>query len=477
MLYYEPMKRGRLPKYYSHLTVLWLALDIFVAIGSLYIILSIFDLEHDRQFIKNAILITLCITVVYPLMELFSRLRTRPIGQEINHLFKAWYKVLGLLLVVDYLTEHLYLHPVRVFTLWAFAAYASQLVIHLGIRQLISRLRSRGYNIRYALMVGTRQFSEEFHACLRANEWMGIRMVGYLSEPAWEDAPEKESAASPDKLPLLGGLSDLKQTIEKFSVGEIFITLPTEKSSHVESVAKNLLNFPVNTYWVPCACLPTYLRHYVSNINGNPVICLSDSPMRKGQQFLKRILDIVLSSILLILLLPLLTLIAIAVKLSSPGPIIYTQLRSGLYGEKIGMWKFRTMRMMKEGEVEKQATRADDRITPIGKFLRKWSLDELPQLANVLEGSMSIVGPRPHPLWLNDQYWGKLDAYMLRHHVRPGITGWAQVNGLRGETDTPNKMLKRLEFDLYYINNWSILLDLKILLLTVKAVLSRENAF
>jgi putative colanic acid biosynthesis UDP-glucose lipid carrier transferase len=306
---------------------------------------------------------------------------------------------------------------------------------------------------------------------------MGIKVLGYLSEKDWEDRSEQEAAAGADSLPMFGGLDDLQPIIESLSIGEIFITLPTEKSRHVETVARQLLNFPVNTYWVPCASLPTHLRHYVSNIDGNPVICLSDSPMRKGPQFLKRLLDVIFSIILLVLLAPLLLLIAVAVRLSSPGPVIYKQMRAGLYGERIAMWKFRTMRVMKEGEIEKQATRSDNRITPVGGFLRNWSLDELPQLVNVLQGNMSIVGPRPHPLWLNEQYRGKLDAYMLRHHVKPGITGWAQVNGLRGETDTPAKMLKRLEFDLYYINNWSIFLDLKILLLTVRAVLIRENAF
>lgn len=477
MLYHESMKRGRLPKFYSCLSGVWLSLDIVFTVGTLFVTLVVFNIEIDRHFIVASIVISLFIFFIYPLMELFNRLRTRPIMEESNYLFKAWYKALGLLLLVGYVTEHIYLYPVKVFATWACLAYVSQLALHLGVRFILNALRARGFNIRHAILVGPGGSSLQFHKHLIDNEWMGIKVVGCLSERAWVSNEEKESFVGQNKLPLLGGLNDLEKVIEKFSIGEIFITLPAEKSEHVILVAKALLNFPVNTYWVPCGNLPTYLRHYVSSIDGNPVICLSDSPMRKGQQFLKRVLDVVFSSILLVLLSPLLTLIAVGIKLTSRGPVFYHQPRCGLYGEKITVLKFRTMRMMKEGEVEKQATRSDERITSIGGFLRKWSLDELPQLLNVLQGKMSLVGPRPHPLWLNDQYKGKLDAYMLRHHVRPGITGWAQVNGLRGETDTPEKMLNRLKFDLYYINNWSIFLDIKILLLTIKAVSTRENAF
>jgi putative colanic acid biosynthesis UDP-glucose lipid carrier transferase len=475
LLYHEFVKRGHFPKYYSWLSSLWLALDMAVAVCAFFATLVAFDVALDHPFIPACLLIMSCIFFIYPLMELFSRIRTRPITQEINYLFKAWCKVLALLLVVAYVTGHIHFYPVKVVVLWAAVAYAAQLGLHLGVRTILNALRKRGFNIRYALMVGTRDCSRQFHQHLLANEWMGIKVLGYLSEPAWEEGTEPATAA--DSLPLFGGLDNLQQVIESLSIGELFITLPAEESVHVEAVAKKLLNFPVNTYWIPCASLPTHLRHYVSSIDGNPVICLSDSPMRKGPQFLKRALDVIFSTILLLLLAPLLGLIALAIKCSSPGPVIYKQPRAGLFGEEIAMWKFRTMHVLQAGEVEKQATRTDSRITPIGGFLRRWSLDELPQLVNVLQGNMSIVGPRPHPLWLNEQYRGKLDAYMLRHHVKPGITGWAQVNGLRGETDTPAKMLKRLEFDLYYINNWSIFLDLKILLLTVRAVLNRENAF
>ncbi len=476
MLYHDVIKRGRFSKFYSYLATLWLLLDISVVILVLFAILTVFGIEIDHYFIVISLVSTLCIFFVYPLIELFNRIRTRPIVQESLYLFKAWYRVVALLLCVGYFTGQIYFYPVEVIFIWVISAYLGQLSMHLGARCLMNRLRGRGCNIRYAVLVGTRNFSQRFHAHLLSQQWMGIELVGYISEPEWENSFDK---TRPEiyNMPLLGGLDSLEQVIEDHFVGEVFITLPSERSDVVEPVAKALLNFPINAYWVPSASLPTYLNHYISNINGNPVICISDSPIRMGQQFLKRGFDVVCSLILLVLIAPFLALIAIVVKLSSPGPIIYKQVRQGLYGEKIQIWKFRTMRMAKEGEIEKQAIPSDSRITPIGKILRRWSIDELPQLFNVLQGKLSIVGPRPHPVWLNEKYKGEVDAYMLRHHVRPGITGWAQVNGLRGETDTVKKMNDRLLYDLHYINHWSPLLDLKICLMTFKVVIVGENAY
>lgn len=476
MLYHDVIKRGNFSRFYSYLAALWLFLDICVVILVLFSALTLFGIELDNYFFLISLLSALCIFFVYPLIELFNRIRTRPIAQESRYLFKAWYKVVALLLCIGYFSGQIYYYPVEVLSLWVICAYLSQLSMHLGARCIMNKLRGRGCNIRHAVLVGTRNFSQQFHAHLLTQQWMGINVVGYLSEPEWEEPAAKDR---PDiiNMPLLGGIESLEQVIEDHFIGEIFITLPAERSDVVGSVAKLLLNFPINVYWVPSASLPTYLNHYISNINGNPVICISDSPIRMGQQFLKRAFDIVCSFILLTVLAPFMVAVSLGVKFSSPGPIIYKQMRQGLYGEKIQIWKFRTMRMLKKGEIEKQASRHDSRVTPIGKILRRWSIDELPQLVNVLQGKLSIVGPRPHPVWLNEQYKGEVDAYMLRHHVRPGITGWAQVSGLRGETDTLEKMNDRLKYDLHYINNWSPLLDLKICLMTFKVVIAGKNAY
>jgi putative colanic acid biosysnthesis UDP-glucose lipid carrier transferase len=212
-------------------------------------------------------------------------------------------------------------------------------------------------------------------------------------------------------------------------------------------------------------------------MGGVPVVGLMVAPFTGINGFIKRGSDIVLSLLILLLISPLLVLLAIAVKASSPGPVIFRQRRTGLDGEIIEVFKFRSMRAADDGPVVVQAKRGDSRITPFGAFIRKTSLDELPQFVNVLQGRMSIVGPRPHAVAHNEQYRKLVKAYMARHKVKPGITGWAQVNGLRGETDTLEKMAARIEFDLEYLRNWTLGLDLLIIARTVKLVFFDRSAY
>ncbi len=202
-------------------------------------------------------------------------------------------------------------------------------------------------------------------------------------------------------------------------------------------------------------------------MNGVPVVPLYDTPLSGINRVLKRVEDIVLSSLILLLISPVLCCIALAVKLSSPGPIIFRQTRYGMDGKPIMVWKFRSMKVMENDKVVTQATQNDPRVTRVGNFLRRTSLDELPQFINVFTGGMSIVGPRPHAVAHNEQYRTLIEGYMLRHKVKPGITGWAQINGWRGETDTLEKMEKRIEFDLEYIREWSLWFDIKIVFLTI----------
>jgi putative colanic acid biosynthesis UDP-glucose lipid carrier transferase len=216
----------------------------------------------------------------------------------------------------------------------------------------------------------------------------------------------------------------------------------------------------------------------MQEIKGMPVFSVFDTPLSsKSSQVLKRIEDVLLSIIILVLISPILLVIAIAIKLTSKGPVIFKQKRYGLNGKEIKVYKFRSMTTQDNGTVVKQATKNDSRITPLGAFLRKTSLDELPQFINVLQGKMSIVGPRPHAVAHNEEYRKIVPKYMQRHLVKPGITGWAQINGWRGETDSLEKMEKRIEFDLHYINSWNLWLDIKIILLTVFKGFINKNAY
>jgi len=215
----------------------------------------------------------------------------------------------------------------------------------------------------------------------------------------------------------------------------------------------------------------------LQDMNGVPVVGICETPFTGTNELLKRVSDVVLASLILLILLPLLLPIALGVKLSSPGPVIFKQRRNGLDGEEIWIYKFRSMTTQDNGHTMAQATKHDARVTPFGAFLRRTSLDELPQFFNVLQGRMSVVGPRPHAVAHNEMYRKLISAYMVRHKVKPGITGWAQVNGLRGETDTTEKMAARVEFDLEYLRNWSLGLDLQIIVRTVRVAFFDRNAY
>jgi len=260
-------------------------------------------------------------------------------------------------------------------------------------------------------------------------------------------------------------------------IGEVWVAAPWEDHELLEATLDALKESTVDLNVIPDLYQYRLLNQGIVEWSGMPVINLSGTPMTGAEQKIKSVFDRVVSSLLTILLLPVLLLIALLVRLSGPGPVLFRQKRHGIGGDAIEIFKFRSMIHDAEllGEVD-QASREDQRITPIGRFLRRSSLDELPQLFNVLLGEMSLVGPRPHPLELNKLFKSRIPKYMLRHKVKPGITGWAQINGYRGITDTEEKMALRIEHDLWYIQNWSLWLDIKILLQTPLAMIHR-NAF
>ena len=237
--------------------------------------------------------------------------------------------------------------------------------------------------------------------------------------------------------------------------------------ARVKKLVHQLADTTCSVLLIPDVFTFNILHSRLEEMNGVPVVPLYDTPLSGVNRLLKRAEDIVLATLILLLISPVLCCIALAVKLSSPGPVIFRQTRYGMDGKPIKVWKFRSMKVMENDKVVTQATQNDPRVTKVGNFLRRTSLDELPQFINVLTGGMSIVGPRPHAVAHNEQYRQLIEGYMLRHKVKPGITGWAQINGWRGETDTLEKMEKRVEFDLEYIREWSVWFDIKIVFLTV----------
>jgi putative colanic acid biosynthesis UDP-glucose lipid carrier transferase len=302
---------------------------------------------------------------------------------------------------------------------------------------------------------------------------LGLKFLGY-----YDDRPDERTADLPKKAEhKLGKLDRLVESAKAGGVEVIFITLPMRAEERIREIIRELADSTVSVYIVPDLFVFQLLHSRWSDVQGVPVVSVFENPFYGVDGILKRAVDLVLASFLMLLAAIPMALIALAVKLTSAGPVLFRQLRYGLDGKEILVWKFRTMTVCEQGSEVVQATRNDSRLTPIGGILRRSSLDELPQLFNVLLGQMSLVGPRPHANCHNEFYRTQIEGYMLRHKVKPGITGLAQINGCRGETETLDKMENRISFDHQYIREWTIWLDLKILLKTFGVVFSREGAY
>jgi putative colanic acid biosynthesis UDP-glucose lipid carrier transferase len=276
---------------------------------------------------------------------------------------------------------------------------------------------------------------------------------------------------------LLGKLNDLAAYVRTHSIDVIFIALPIRQAARVLDLIEELRDTTASIYYLPDIAVFDLIQARSVAIDGIPALAMCESPFFGYRVVAKRVTDILISATVVLLTAPLLIAIAILVRLSSPGPIIFRQRRYGLNGEEIIVYKFRTMTVTEDGATIQQASRSDPRFTRIGRIMRRYSLDELPQLFNVLKGPMSLVGPRPHAVAHNEMYRKLIPGYMVRHKVKPGITGLAQVNGLRGETRTVEQMEARVRYDLEYLRTWSLELDLEILAKTVLRVFNDSKAY
>jgi putative colanic acid biosynthesis UDP-glucose lipid carrier transferase len=344
--------------------------------------------------------------------------------------------------------------------LWSGSLFASA-VMHLDV--------GRG-PMRNAVIVGATQTGTLVGSMLESQPLLGIRSLGMFST-ADDDGSVRESRG------LLGTIDDVVAYVASHDVRLVYITVPLSSAPRMDGLLKALQNTTATVYFVPCYLPRGQRQARIDVVHGIPMIAVSSTPMLGLDGMVKRLSDLVLSSLALLVLSPLLACIAIAIKLSSPGPAFFKQRRYGLDGQDIMVYKFRSMSVTEDGAAAyTQVTRNDSRVTPLGALLRRTSCDELPQLLNVFEGSMSLVGPRPHAVAVNEHYRGLIDSYMSRHRIKPGITGWAQVNGYRGGDDLPS-MTKRIECDLYYVANWSLALDARIVARTVSLLWRDSHAY
>ncbi len=316
------------------------------------------------------------------------------------------------------------------------------------------------------LLVGDGSLVKYLFDNINHNPWIQEKAIGRIQVSGKSDH---------NLVPVLGKTAEIAEVVRQNKIKTVYIAVSLSESHLVESIYRNLLNENVDIHWAPDIFSMDLINQSVKEMAGIPLLTLSESPLIGNHRMFKAIEDRLIAFILLTLLSPLMLLVGLLIKLGSPGPAIFKQSRTGWDGQVFYIWKFRSMKIHQEsnGEVS-QATKDDDRFTGIGKFIRKTSIDELPQLFNVLSGKMSLVGPRPHAIEHNENYAERIDAYLARHRIKPGITGLAQINGFRGETDTLDKMEKRVDYDMQYINNWSFWLDIEILIKTLPALLRDE---
>jgi putative colanic acid biosysnthesis UDP-glucose lipid carrier transferase len=359
---------------------------------------------------------------------------------------------------------------------WYFVGGLFLLCSHMSIRGMLETLGRRGFGARKTAIVGANRLGLEIASNATMASDSGLKIVGFFDDRGDIRESGRRAELTGESAPFLGDTTALLQMIAKGEVDTVLVTLPMRAEKRIQSLLDQLANTTASAYIVPDFFVFELLHSRWTHVGGLPVVSVFESPMYGVDGWLKRILDLTVSLVGVVMISPILILCALLVKLSSPGPIFFRQKRYGLDGKEILVWKFRSMYTCDNGPVVKQATKNDPRITPVGAILRRTSIDELPQLFNVIDGSMSLVGPRPHANAHNEHFRPLIRGYMMRHKVKPGITGLAQVEGSRGETDTTEKMEARIFLDHRYIREWSIWMDIKILFKTFFVVL-RQDAY
>jgi putative colanic acid biosysnthesis UDP-glucose lipid carrier transferase len=422
----------------------------------------------DEPIVRSDL--TLCLLIFALTFPGRNRFGDRPLNAAVD-IVSSWLSLCAILVLCGYATRSLNLFDWNVLLWWVLLTPPLQWLAVFAGRNYLWQLATKPENRRTAVVVGGGPLGVKVARAFMLRGDRGLTMAGYFDDRTDERV---DPAARGQRL---GSLSQLAAYVREHGVHEVYITLPMGSQPRIAKLLEEVQATTASIFFVPDVFGISIIQGRLQDMNGVPVVGLCETPFTGTNRLVKRVSDLLLGSAILVLIAPLLAVIALGVKLSSPGPVIFKQRRNGLDGEEIVVYKFRSMRTLDDGPVVRQATKDDPRVTKFGGFIRRTSLDELPQFVNVLQGRMSIVGPRPHAVAHNEQYRQLIKAYMVRHKVKPGITGWAQVNGHRGETDTLEKMQARVEYDLEYLRNWSLGLDLQIIVRTVKLVFFDRNAF
>ena len=398
-------------------------------------------------------------------MNLYRPRRIEHLNREFWDITKCFFLTFLILIMVIYLFRRFEFSRLGFFYFWAIGLFGLNLT-RLIARRTLKLLRRRGHNQRFALIAGTGELGQKVLEKIELHRDLGIQVIGFLSREAEEVGKKMKN------VPILGTYEDLDRVFEKERVDIFFVALPINEYDRLANLLKTLQAYPSDVRVIPGAYEFIGLRGGVDELDDLPMVSLQSSPLYGWNGVFKRIFDVTLGTLILIAASPFMLIVSLLIKWTSKGPILYRQERVGMDGHPFQMLKFRTMRTDAEKETGPVWTAENDlRRTGIGILLRKTSLDELPQLINVIRGEMSLVGPRPERPCFVEKFRISIPFYLLRHKIKAGMTGWAQINGLRGNSSVE----KRIEYDLYYIENWSIVFDLRILVMTLwKGFLSKS---
>jgi putative colanic acid biosynthesis UDP-glucose lipid carrier transferase len=446
------------------LSLIEISLDPLILVFSLWGLTLLIDKQLAAQHVILAVII---FSLTFPGPSYLPK----SAGSVVRHILLSWFTIFGLLFVFGYASGYLDYFNADLLMVWCWVAPACQLTGHLTLRAVAPAIIELQGDRKRAVVAGMNEQGLELARRLADDPYSRVKVVGFFDDRSDERVMQRDGGYSP-----IGKISALPAYALKHQIELIYISLPMASQPRILALLDALRDTTASIYFVPDIFVTDLIQGRVDSVNGLPIVAVCDSPFTGFSGLLKRASDVVLSVLILALIAVPLLIIALAIKLSSAGPVMFKQRRYGIDGREIIVYKFRTMTVCEDGANIEQARKNDSRVTPVGRWLREYSLDELPQFVNVLQGRMSIVGPRPHAVAHNEMYRKLIKGYMVRHKVRPGITGWAQVNGLRGETETLEKMKARIDYDLDYLRNWSLRLDLYVIARTLWVVLAKKNA-
>jgi len=453
------------------LTVLRRLSGTLLAVLSLRMTMWVYEVEMSEPYLALIIIVALMALMLFPGRRQATSIMQHRIWSISVSIIARWSLLIAILLLLGYTTKSSSIFSRRVVLSWLVATPVLLIFVQAALEILISRSLLSTHNARRVVIAGASELGHKLASKIKSSPLLGMEVDGFFDDRGAERLGNSSS------YPLLGKLKELPDYVRKQATDVIFVVLPIRNIQRVTDLLDHLHDTTASIYFVPDVFVFDLIQCRTSDIGGLPIVALCETPFQGTQRVVKALSDYIIASIVLLLISPLLISIAIAVKLSSPGSVIFKQRRYGLDGREIVVYKFRSMTVSEDSDVVMQATQYDMRVTRVGAFLRKYSLDELPQFINVLQGRMSVVGPRPHAVIHNEEYRVLIKGYMMRHKVNPGITGLAQVMGFRGETSTVDAMQKRVEYDLEYLRNWSLTLDLRIIFRTIRVVLNDKMAY